>query len=191
MSGSHILAVYTFGQFLDRADSPKIKDFFDMEPAVLEVLEASPGYIARSGYPGGEGPDSWGPQVFPRFWKDNGDGWAPSALSLWSGVEEIAAATYHGLHGAAYRRGREWNIPAIDWPGYVLWWVTSDHRPDWQEATERLEYLHDNGPTAHAFTFKKVFDADGTQRKLDTQRMKELHQSGQQSGERPQNAQDK
>lgn len=32
---------------------------------------------------GEPGPASWGDQVFPRFHTENGDGWAPSTLSLW------------------------------------------------------------------------------------------------------------
>lgn len=170
----HALAVYTFGQFLDRAASPRLKDFFDLEPPVLEELERAPGFIARSGYDSDEGPESWGPQVFPKFWVDNGDGFAPSTLSLWRDLESLAAATYHGLHGSAYRRGREWNIPAVTWPGYVLWWVESAHRPDWHEAVERHEYLFDHGPTAFAFTFKSPFTPEGAGTQLDSKRVKAL-----------------
>lgn len=173
MSDYH-LAVYTFGQFLDRADSPKIKSFFDLEPSVLADLETRPGFIARSGYDSNGLPECWGEQVFPRFWVDNGDGWAPSSLSLWQDVESIAAATYHGGHGAAYRRGREWNIPALDWPGYVLWWVPADHRPDWREAVDRHEHLAHHGATAHAFTFKQPFAPNGQMSTLESSKVKHL-----------------
>ncbi|WP_417666496.1 DUF3291 domain-containing protein [Roseibium sp.] len=168
------LAAYTFGQFLDRADSPRIKGFFDLEPSVVAQLEASPGFIARSGYVGEEGPDSWGIQVFPRFWVDNGDGWAPSTLSLWTDLDHLAAATYHGLHGDAYKRGREWNIPPEDWPGYVLWWAPDGHRPNWREAVERHEHLADHGPTSHAFNFKQPFAPDGKATRLDIKRIKSI-----------------
>ncbi|NVK33908.1 MAG: DUF3291 domain-containing protein [Rhodobacteraceae bacterium] len=168
------LAVYTYGPFLERANSPKIAGFFELEPSVLSSLEASPGFIARSGYPGDPNMACWGEQVFPRFWVDNGDGWAPSSLSLWQDIEHIAAATYHGMHGTAFRRGREWVVPAIDWPGYVLWWVNEAHQPDWQEAVGKLEHLHDHGATAQAFTFKQPFAADGSPRKIDTAKLKNL-----------------
>ncbi|SHL41709.1 DUF3291 domain-containing protein [Roseibium suaedae] len=177
------LAAYTFGQFLDRADSPALKDFFDSEPAVLRRLEASAGFIARSGYDSGEDPKSWGTQVFPKYWQDNGDGWAPSSLSLWTDPEALAAATYHGLHGAAFKRGREWNLPAINWPGYALWWVKSGHRPDWQEAVERHEHLGDHGPSPRAFTFKQLYLPDGTPSKLDSAKVKNLAGTRQHSGE--------
>ncbi|MBD8892897.1 DUF3291 domain-containing protein [Roseibium litorale] len=170
------LAVYTFGQFVDRADSPALKDFFDIEPSVLAELEAAEGFIARSGYDSDEGPGSWGAQVFPKFWRDNGDGWAPSTLSLWTSPEALAAVTYHGRHGAAYKRGREWNLPAVEWPGYALWWVEADHRPDWREAVERHEHLGDHGPSPKAFTFKQLYRPDGTPSKLDSAKVKELAQ---------------
>ena len=176
---AHHLAVYTFSQFVDRADSPVLKDFFDSEPPVLRELEAADGFIARSGYDSDEGPESWGEQVFPKFWRDNGDGWAPSTLSLWTTPEALAAATYHGQHGAAYRRGREWNIPPIEWPGYVLWWVEAGHRPDWREAVERHEHLGDHGPTPKAFTFKQLFQPDGTPAKLESAKVRKLAEAQQ------------
>lgn len=171
---AHHLAVYTFGQFLDRADSPRVKDFFVLEPGVFRWLEERPGFVARSGYDGDEGPESWGKQVFPRFWKDNGDGWAPSTLSLWQDMETLAAATYHGLHGAAYRRGHEWHFPKAGWSGYVLWWVDAGYRPDWQEAVGRHEDLADNGPTPGAFTFKSPFSPHGHAVKLNSRKVKQL-----------------
>ncbi|HAI99705.1 MAG TPA: DUF3291 domain-containing protein, partial [Dehalococcoidia bacterium] len=36
-------------------------------------------------------------------------------------------------------------------PAYVVWWVSDDHVPTWEEAWERLEHLNDNGPSPYAF----------------------------------------
>ncbi|WP_153770771.1 DUF3291 domain-containing protein [Labrenzia sp. CE80] len=174
MTAQFHLAVYTFGQFLDRAESPKIASFFEIEPSVLAALEKAPGFLSRSGYDSDTGPASWGVQVFPRFWKDNGDGWAPSTLSLWSSVEAIAASTYHGEHGTAYRRGREWNVLPNGWTGYALWWVEAGHQPDWAEAVERHEYLADHGDGPRAFTFKRPFDPYGQATQLDAAEVKRL-----------------
>ena len=44
---------------------------------------------------------------------------------------------------------------------YVAWWVPDDHTPDYKEAMDRLERLHDEGPSPDAFDFKRPFDADG------------------------------
>ncbi len=102
------LAVYTFGQFLAPYESQKIRGFRNAEPHAMAAIEQSEGFISRSGYDGEPGPACWGTQVFPKYWVDNGDGWAPSTLSLWRDIESIMAATYRGFHGAAYRKGRNW-----------------------------------------------------------------------------------
>ncbi|WP_417693574.1 DUF3291 domain-containing protein [Roseibium sp.] len=171
---SFILAAYTFALFHDRYESERISGFRDAEPGAFAAIEQAPGFLGRSGYEGDEGPKSWGKQVFPRFWVDNGDGFAPSTLSLWETPEALAAATYHGRHGAAFRRGREWNVLPVNWPGYVLWWVDVSHRPDWTEAVARHEHLADHGDSAHAFSFKALFDPHGQPLRLDNRRTKSL-----------------
>ena len=40
----------------------------------------------------------------------------------------------------------------------MAWWVNDAHTPSEEEACRRLEYLHDHGPSAHAFNFKQPFD---------------------------------
>lgn len=73
---SGYLAVYTFNQFIAPYESQEIKGFRDLEPITFRTLEKSAGFIARSGYDGEDGPDSWGEQVFPDSWLNlNGDGW--------------------------------------------------------------------------------------------------------------------
>lgn len=159
MSG-HWLAVYTFAQFKTRADDPVNDEFFNNEPSVLAAMERAEGYVARSGYEDDPGPESWGEQVFPKYWVDNGDGWAPSTISLWEDLETALAAVYRGLHGEILRLGPLFKT-ADDYPPYVLWWVPRDRQPDWDEAVERLEHLGDNGPSPDAFTFKAAFDPSG------------------------------
>jgi hypothetical protein len=65
-----LLAVYNFGMFRDRAESPANQGFRDREPANFEAAERAPGFIARSGYPDEPGPPSRGKQVYPRFYID-------------------------------------------------------------------------------------------------------------------------
>ncbi|BDA84772.1 hypothetical protein Sa4125_23140 [Aureimonas sp. SA4125] len=76
------LALYNFGMFRRPSDDPVNRGFHDRNDPNLRAVEASDGFISRSGYPDEPGPPSWGVQVFPRFFVDNGDGWAPSTLSL-------------------------------------------------------------------------------------------------------------
>lgn len=172
---AHLLAAYTFNQFIAPFQSDAIKGFRDAEPGAFDAIEAASGFVARSGYDGEDGPPSWGVQVFPKCWENgNGDGWAPSTLSLWTSMEALMAATYHGAHGDAYRQGHKWHIRANHIPEYVLWWVPDDHRPNWSEAIARFEALMEDGPSAAAFSFKQAFTPDGQRIKPDTAAIKEL-----------------
>lgn len=171
----HTLAVYTFNQFIAPFQSDAIKGFRDAEPGAFAAIERAEGFIARSGYEDEPGPESWGTQVFPTCWENgNGDGWAPSTLSLWTSLEALMAATYHGDHGDAYRQGHKWHIRARHIPEYVVWWVLDSHRPNWDEAVARFENLMTNGPTAQAFSFKQAYAPDGQQTKPDTALVKHL-----------------
>jgi Domain of unknown function (DUF3291) len=157
---SHHLALYTFGQFAKPSVDSSNDGFHLRNDPILALVDNTPGLVARSGYEGDPGPASWGTQVYPRFFVDNGDGWAPSTLSLWRDLESALAFSYFGLHKEALSHGRDWFIKG-DWPPYVLWWVTQGSRPTWADAIIRHEHLHDHGPTHFAFSFKSAFNALG------------------------------
>ena len=53
-------------------------------------------------------------------------------LSLWQDLESVAAFAYHGPHGEALAKRREW-FEKYNLPVYVAWWVRADHRIDWKE----------------------------------------------------------
>jgi hypothetical protein len=175
MSG-YWLAVYTFAQFRKRADDPSNDDFFDNEPAILAAMERAEGFIARSGYEDDPGPETWGEQVFPKYWQDNGDGWAPSTISLWQDLETALAAIYRGPHAEMLRLGHLFVKDTVDYPPYVLWWVSKDQQPDWVDAVDRHELLGDNGPSPEAFTFKAAFDPRGKPLAINTERSREIAQ---------------
>lgn len=167
------LALYTFGQFLRPSEDPANDGFHARNDLNFAAAEKAPGFLARSGYEGEPGPAPWGEQVYPRFHRDNGDGWAPSTLSLWTDPESAMAFIYSGIHAEAMRHGRDWfEKPA--WPPLVLWWVDAGHTPDWAEGVARLEHLADHGPTAQAFTFKEAFDAGGRPMDIDKGHVREL-----------------
>ncbi|WP_299813039.1 DUF3291 domain-containing protein [uncultured Roseibium sp.] len=171
----HKLAVYTFNQFVAPYQSEQISGFREAEPGTFFTLENAEGFIARSGYDGEDGSPSWGEQVFPDCWSNsNGDGWAPSTLSLWSSIEALMAATYQGPHGRVLRHGKDWHVSADHIPEYVLWWVEDGNRPDWTEAVERFETLMAEGPGPTAFTFKNAFDPGGRPFKPDLGKMKDF-----------------
>ena len=171
-------ALYTFGIFLERAEHPANQGFHDRNDPILEDVAKAPGFIARAGYDdeGGDPPE-WGPQVWPRWYEERGDGWSPATLSLWEDLEAIAAFTYSGLHREALRLGRSWFAQG-PWPPYVIWWISADRQPDWAEAVRRFHRLADDGPGPTAFDLRRPFSPAGTAFSLDTSRLRRL------SGER-------
>lgn len=165
------LALYTFGIFRERADDPVNDGFRARNELNFAAAERSAGFIARSGYE--DGPPSWGAARYPRFYVERGDEWSPQALSLWDSIEAALAFSYHGIHAEALAHAREW-FDKPSWPPYVAWWVGPDHIPQWSEAAERLEHLHDHGPTPRAFSFKRAFDPEGNAYRTDGARLRTL-----------------
>ena len=154
------VALYTFGQFAAPAEAPANAGFHALNDPVFATVDAAPGLIGRSGYASDPGPAPWGEEVYPRFYEDRGDGWAPATLSLWRDLAAPFAFTYSGLHARALSQGHRW-FRRGDWPPLVLWWHRGDAPPTWAEGAARLEALHDAGPAPGAFTFAAPFDAEG------------------------------
>jgi Domain of unknown function (DUF3291) len=170
------LALYTFGVFLRPAEHPSNDGFHRRNDPVLALVDKAPGLIARSGYEGDPGPQSWGTQVYPRFYVEAGDGWCPSTLSVWQDMEHAMAFSYFGLHAEALSHGREW-FKKPEWPPYAVWWIADGNTPRWMEAVARHERLHDHGPSPHVFNFKAAFDEKGREVNLDMAKIKQISQS--------------
>ena len=156
---THHFALYTFGQFLKPSEDPANDGFHERNDPLFELADGTPGMVARSGYPDEPGRDSWGPQVYPRFYVDNGDGWAPSTLSIWADLISAKAYIYRGPHLEAMRKGHGWFIKPT-WPPLVLWRIAKGTHPTWADGCAKLEHLHDHGPTPAAFTFKEAYAAE-------------------------------
>lgn len=165
------LAIYDFGLFVAPYENPAVEGFRLREPANFEAAERSHGFIGRSGYAGDPGPDSWGSQVFPRFIRGSGFASAPSSFSLWADLESLMAFTYNGVHADALKHAHAWQQERR-WPALVLWWT--EGTPDWAEAVERFEHLHDHGPGPKAFNFKEPYGPDGERTAIDRTRVREL-----------------
>lgn len=174
MSGpAHHIALYNFGLHVAAYDDPAVAGFVRREPLNFEAARRAGGYVGRSGYDGEPGPESWGKQVFPRFLNGSGRDSGPSSLSLWRDIESLMAFSYAGVHAEALKNARHWNV-AQTWPPLVLFWVEAGQRPDWAEGVARLEALADKGASAHAFTFKQPFDAQGAPYRIHRDRVKRI-----------------
>jgi hypothetical protein len=146
------LAFYTFAILRQPAGHPQVQGFFDRIEGAVESAQGTDGFIAlRRDRPAGFG---------PRFYDSAVDGGAPQTLSVWTNLGSVFAFAYRGRHAEALR-GRRECFKEPNWPTYAAWWVSDDHMPAWEEVAERLEHLHDHGPTPRAFSFKQAFDAAG------------------------------
>ncbi|HEY3082084.1 MAG TPA: DUF3291 domain-containing protein [Chloroflexota bacterium] len=147
------LAFYTFGILRAPVDDPQVQEFVDRAQGVFDAAASLPGFITMGGDQGSDGrPRFYDPAVHP---------FAPHTLSVWTDLASVYPFVYRGLHGEALRLRREWFVKA-EWPTYAAWWIGDDEEPAWEDAFRRLEHLHDHGPTPYAFTFKVLFDAEGT-----------------------------
>jgi hypothetical protein len=161
-----LLAFMTFAVLKEPYGSPVVQGFVDAVEDTFAEAEKSEGYIAHAVKPVPEKPKfgqvfgAFGELVAPRFYKGGktfGTTTSAETLSLWTGIEPVRRFAYGGLHKNALARRSEWFVKP-EWPSYVMWWVPDEHVPSWREASDRLEHLHDQGPTSHAFNFRKAFD---------------------------------
>lgn len=163
----------TIGQLHEPFHHPASKGFVDRAPGVYEAAGNSPGFISRSFRNFETLSHSWGPVNHPKCFGGETDSHRlPSTLSIWEDLESVAAFAYSGVHGEALSKRKEW-FASTGKPTYVAFWVGDDvESVDWQEAADRLDYLHEHGSTAHAFNFKQPFDADGNPMTLDRDKMR-------------------
>ena len=80
-------------------------------------------------------------------------------MTVWDSIDALFAFTYKSEHVEFFRRRREW-FEKMDIPYLAMWWVPAGHRPTPREARDKLEYLHQHGPTPLAFTFKQRFTVE-------------------------------
>ncbi|XOV81360.1 MAG: DUF3291 domain-containing protein [Aestuariibacter sp.] len=127
-------------------DSPEIKEFVDNLEYINGIADQSEGFI-------------W------RLLDENGDATSIQAfddpnmlinMSVWKDPASLKAFLFESPHKQFLMRRKEWFFP-IDKSPYVLWWIAEDTTPDITEAKERLLHLHQNGDSAYAFTFRKLF----------------------------------
>jgi hypothetical protein len=139
------LAQLNVARLLEPIESPRLAPFVRALDAVNAVADAAPGFVWRLQTESGNATDvrPWGDDVIVN-------------MSVWESVEALRDYVYGPEHAAVLRGRRDW------FSGYgsshvVLWWVPDGHRPDLDEAGERLALLDRLGPTADAFTLRVLF----------------------------------
>ena len=132
-------------------DEPVMDGFVSRLAEINALGEASPGFVWR--LTDASGGDATGIRAYD-------DPLIIVNLTVWAGIDELFAFAYRTRHVELFRARRDWFVP-LGSPSLALWWVPTGHRPSIAEARGRLDHLAAHGPTAHAFTLKARFDADG------------------------------
>lgn len=158
------IAFYTFAILIEPMGHEQVQGFFDSIESVFDQVERSEGFFGRN-------KELRQDYVSPRFFDEKIHAGAPATLSWWKDLESVSAFAYHGFHGEALKKRKDWFINS-DFPTYVAWWIVDEHIPTRDEACKKLEYLYDNGPGPSAFDFKHPYDQNGNPVKIDRELMK-------------------
>ncbi|MEV8626195.1 DUF3291 domain-containing protein [Streptomyces sp. NPDC051079] len=167
------LALYTFGVLKSPLTDPTplTRELQDAGKAIYQKIGQHPGYLTRA-----QAADStlgthfdldwgaWGEFAVPTWYSKGraaGTTALDATLSLWTDPHSAFDAIYTGLHRAALNRRYDW-FERTGHPSYVLWWVSDEAIPAWQDGVSKLEHLHEHGSAPHAFTFHHSFAPDGT-----------------------------
>jgi hypothetical protein len=146
MSADQHLAQFNIGRLRRPLEDPRMADFVNNLALVNGIAERTPGFVWRyqdeSGNATATRPYAADPQMAIN-------------LSVWENVEALERFVWQTVHKRFYGRRAEW-FEHPDGPYFVMWWVPSGHRPDVQEAVDRLEHLKLHGSTDHAFGWEDL-----------------------------------
>jgi hypothetical protein len=139
------LAQLNIAQMKAPLDSPEMADFVANLERINALAEAAPGFVWRLQDEGGNA------TAFRPFGDDT-----LVNLSVWSDVQTLGDYVYQSAHVDIMKRRREW-FERTPEATTVLWWVPQGHRPDENEALQKLQTLRAMGPSDLAFGFKQAF----------------------------------
>lgn len=120
---------------------PRMEGFYSSTAYVNGLAESHSGFIWRE--------VNEDQKLLDELW---GDGYLYT-LSLWKSPAALKDFLYKTPHNEFRLRGAEWFLP-ITKPRVVMWWVDDNHIPTLHEAHDRLQLLHEIGPSREAFDLK-------------------------------------
>ena len=128
-------------------ESPAMSDFIAGLDQINRLAENSPGFVWRLII---DEEDTTSVEIFGANILVN--------MSIWTDIESLHNFIYRTTHAEFLGRRKEWFKLMKDVYS-VLWWLPKGSTPTLAEAKEKLLKLRLQGPTEHAFTFKKAFPA--------------------------------
>ena len=143
------LAQANIGRLRAPVESPLMEGFRTQLDPINALADQSPGFIWRLQTEDGNA-------TAIRPYAD--DDLMAINMSVWESLESLQQFVYKSAHVQVLRARKQW-FEQLASPILVLWWIPVGHTPTVAEARERLAYLKDHGPTAHAFTFRTPFPA--------------------------------
>ncbi len=130
-------------------EDPLLKEFVDNLEPINQLAEQSPGFIWRLQ------DESGAATSFQAF----EDPLIISNMSLWKSVQHLKDFIYKTHHLDFLVRKEDW-FERLPEGNQVMWWVEDDHRPNLEEAKQRLMYLREHGESPYAFTFRGNFSIE-------------------------------
>lgn len=121
-------------------------DFVEALDPVNATADKSPGFIWRM-------KSEENPSVALHDFEQLG--WLVN-MSVWSSLADLKVFMTLPLHLSIMHRRAEWFEKGNE-ATMVLWWVEDGHRPEFEEAMERLAHLRTHGPGEFAFNFSRPF----------------------------------
>ena len=140
------LAQINIARMLAPIDDPIMAEFVSQLPPINALADESPGFVWRLQSEGG---DATSIKVYD-------DDFIIVNLTVWESVDALREYVYKSAHHGVLRDRKRW-FEKFDGPYYALWWVPAGQIPTTEEGKERLDHLRENGDTARAFSFKKIF----------------------------------
>jgi heme-degrading monooxygenase HmoA len=131
-------------------DDPRIAEFMGRLDEVNALADAAPGFVWRLKSADGNATSI----------KVSDDPLFIVNMSVWESVEALFDFVYRTSHRNVMAKRRDW-FERPDGAYMVLWWVPAGTTPTPLEGLERLRWLDQHGPSAHAFDFRHKFPPPG------------------------------
>ena len=141
------LAQINIAQAQDEMDTVVMKGFVNRLEEINALADDADGFIWRLQSEQG---DSTAIRVFD-------DPLLLVNMSVWEDVASLKNFVYRTAHVELIQDREAW-FNKIAQKHQALWWVPAGHIPTVEEGKERLDYLREHGPSAHAFIFAKSFE---------------------------------
>lgn len=144
----HHLAQVNIARLREPLDSPALAGFVAELAPVNALADTAPGFVWRLQTPAG---DATSVEAFRSEGAD-----VITNMSVWTGVDALAAFVFTGRHREVMRRRREW-FTRIEDAYTACWWLPAGTVPTTGDAEDRIRVLRTLGPTAHSFTLRVSF----------------------------------